>query len=101
MTALFGVLIFVAVYTTACPLLWTAVSRTGQEGTKKYRLWAIGLAAIGFFFGMFVPYHMMLNYVYGLNGYVGFIVMALVAYRLLKDRFAPSPKVAQREESEA
>ena len=87
LTTIFGVLIFVAVYTTACPLLWTAVARTGEEGSAKYKMWALGLAAIGFFFGMFVPYHMMLNYVYGLNGYIGFIVMALMSIKLIRMKF--------------
>ncbi len=87
LTAIFGVLIFVAVYTTACPLLWTAVARVGIEGSTRYKVWALALAAIGFFFGMFVPYHMMLNYVYGLNGYIGFIVMALMSIKLLRLKF--------------
>ena len=87
LTTIFGVLIFIAVYTTACPLLWTAVARAGQEGTMKYKSWAFGLAALGFFFGMFVPYHMMLNYVYGLNGYIGFIVMALMSIKLIRMKF--------------
>lgn len=87
LTTIFGVLIFIAVYTTACPLLWTAVARTGEEGTSRYKMWALGLAAVGFFFGMFVPYHMMLNYVYGLNGYIGFIVMALMSIKLIRIKF--------------
>ena len=53
----------------------------------KYKTWAFGLAALGFFFGMFVPYHMMLNYVYGLNGYIGFIVMALMSIKLIRMKF--------------
>lgn len=90
LTTLFGVLIFVAVYTTACPLLWTAVQRFSADGTPQYRVLALVLAAVGFFFGLFVPYSTILNVVYGLNGYIGFLVMAVVTLRLIRDRFFPN-----------
>lgn len=89
LTTLFGFLIFLAVYTTASPLLWTATAKIGEEGTTRYRVAALVLAAIGFFFGLFVPYDQLLNLVYGLNGYVGFLVMALMTLRLLRDKFFP------------
>lgn len=78
---LFAVVIFGGVYTTALPLLWTGVIKLADEGTKKYKLFTVIGGVIGFAIG-FLPYKAVLNVLYGINGYLGFI---LIAFMLVHD----------------
>jgi uncharacterized membrane protein YkvI len=91
---IFGVLIFAAIYTTACPLLWTASSRFASEGTSKFRLLTAILAIIGLVIAIYIPFNILMNYIYVINGYLGFVVLAVMVIRMIvmisKDR-----KVAQ------
>ncbi len=74
---IFAVIIFGGVYTTALPLLWTGVIKLADEGTKKYKVFTIAGGIIGFAVG-FLPYKSVLNVLYGLNGYLGFCLMAFM-----------------------
>lgn len=78
---IFAVIIFGGVYTTALPLLWTGVIKLADEGTKKYKMLTVIGGVIGFAVG-FLPYKSVLNVLYGLNGYLGFI---LIAFMLVHD----------------
>lgn len=77
----FAVVIYCGLYTTALPLLWIGVSRVASEGTKKYTYFTIIGGIIGFIAGFF-PYKTLLNVLYGLNGYLGF---ALIAFMIVHD----------------
>jgi len=71
----FSLIIFCGIYTTAVPLLWTPCRRFAEEGTNRYRILVIVLALIGAVAALFFPYRKLVNVVYGLNGYIGFIVV--------------------------
>lgn len=90
----YAVVAFLGVYTTACPLLWTGVSRMAKEGTKKYKLITIAAAAAGFFVSVALPFNRLVNIVYVINGYVGFAFVAFVVIRNIRNAAAKSQKKA-------
>lgn len=87
---IFGALIFSAIYTTACPLLWTASARFATEGTSKFKTYTAVLAVIGLFIALFIPFNVLMNYIYVINGYLGFVVLSIMIVRMvimmLKDK---------------
>ena len=79
---IFAIIIFIGIFTSACPLLWTGVRKLSEEGTAIYKLLTIVCGIVGCLIACFVPYQPLLNILYGLNGYLGFI---LVAFMILND----------------
>lgn len=75
---LFAVVIFVGIYTSAVPLLWTGVKRAATEGTRRYALVTVAGGVLGCVIACLVPYAPLLNVLYGLNGYLGFALMAFM-----------------------
>jgi uncharacterized membrane protein YkvI len=84
---IFGVLIFAAIYTTACPLLWTASSRFTQEGTSNFKIVTVLLALVGLIVALYVPFNILLNYVYVINGYAGAVLFVWMLIKLIMMRF--------------
>ena len=80
---IFGLLIFVAIYSTACPLLWTASSRFTTEGTAKFRLFTVILAGIGLIVALYTPYNILMNYIYVINGYLGAALLLIMVIRMV------------------
>ena len=78
----FAVIIFIGIYTSACPLLWTGIRKLSSEGTSKYKWFTIAGGALGCVIACYVPYRPLLNVIYGLNGYLGFI---LIAFMIVND----------------
>lgn len=79
----FAIIICAGIYTSATPLLWTAVRKLADEGTVKYKAITVLAGAVGCGIACFVPYKELINVLYGLNGYLGFVlVFAMVAYDL-------------------
>lgn len=78
----YAFIIFLGIYSSACPLLWTGSSRIAANGTDKYKLWSIILGLLGCLIACCIPYRPLLNVIYGINGYLGFI---LVAFMLVND----------------
>ena len=69
-----------------------------KEGTKKYKLYMVVLGVIGCVIACFLPYRALVNVLYGINGYLGF---ALVAFMLVYDiRTGMSKKLVKAEEEE-
>ena len=79
----YSIITFLAIYSTSCPLLWTASSRFTTEGTTKFRLCTMGLAVAGLFVAMYTPYNVLMNYIYVLNGYLGAILVVIMIVRLI------------------
>ena len=78
---IFSIIIFLGIYTTACPLLWTPCNRIAEEGTMTYKILAAVLAAVGCVIGLLVPYAKIVNFIYAVNGKVGFILVAFILYK--------------------
>lgn len=81
---LFSITILLGIFTTAVPLLWTVVSKFAKEGTGKYRGLTITLAAVAWLIAMFLQFDALVNVVYVLNGYVGFIMIIIMLYRTIR-----------------
>ena len=88
LATVFSVVIFAGIYTTACPLLWTPVNRVAKEGTNTYKIAAIVLAAAGCVIGLVAPYAAIVNFIYAVNGKVGFLLVALVIIKNIRDAAA-------------
>lgn len=80
--SVFAVIIYLGIFTSACPLLWTSVRKVSEDGTKGYKIATIVSGIIGLIVASLVPYKGVLNVIYGLNGYLGFI---LVAFMIVTD----------------
>lgn len=82
----FSIVVFVGIYTSAVPLLWTGICGLADEGTKKYRVLTLVGGILGCAIACLVPYAPLLNILYGLNGYLGFLLiffMVVNDFRLL------------------
>lgn len=76
----FAIIIFMGIYSTATPLLWTVVARFAKDKTPKYNGLVILLTAVGFLGGMVLPFDQLLNIIYPTIGVMGllFIIIAIV-----------------------
>ena len=81
-SGVFSVVIFLGIYTSAVPLLWTGIRKLADDGTTKYKLLTVFGGVAGCIVACFFPYGRLLNVLYGLNGYLGFV---LVAFMLVND----------------
>lgn len=78
---LFGLVIFAAIYTTACPLLWTTASRIAKEGSVTFQLVTYILSIVGVVLALSIPFDILINYIYVLNGYGGAIFFCFMLFR--------------------
>lgn len=77
----FAIVIYAGIYTSATPLLWTAVRKIAEEETSKYKVVTVVAGGIGCAVACFVPYKGLINILYGLNGYLGFVlIFVMIAY---------------------
>ena len=76
----FAAVIFLGIYSTVTPLLWTVCERFAPEGTNTYRILVVALTLVGYFGGMLLPFGKLVNLIYPTVGYAGllFLVCALV-----------------------
>lgn len=81
---IYAIVAFLGVYTTACPLLWTGVSRISKEETSKYKIFVIIGAVAGLLIATLLPFNKLVNIVYVVNGYVGFIFFAFVVFKNIR-----------------
>ena len=61
--SIYAIMIFAALYTTTCPLLWSSISPFAKDGTPKYKILIVVGTVIGFVVAMLVPYDIIMNYV--------------------------------------
>jgi len=83
-----AVIIFCGIYTTSVPLLWTGVGKISKEGTKKYKVLTVVGGVIGCVAACFLPYKGLVNVLYGMNGYLGFILVAFMIVYDLRTRMS-------------
>lgn len=78
----FSLIIIAGIYTTAVPLLWTVSSRIiNKDKDKKFIIVTAILAFIGCFVGLKIPFNKLLNVVYVINGYVGFLLFLMMVIK--------------------
>ena len=71
LATIFAVIIYAAIFTSACPLLYNAVTTVAKEGSARYRIVVLAGAAIALAIAIFVPYQGLVNVIYGYCGYIG------------------------------
>lgn len=84
MASVFAIIIFIGIYTTAIPLLWTGIRKIAEDGSRKYKIYTFVGGIIGCVIACFFPYKGLLNILYGLNGYLGFVLVAFMVVNDLK-----------------
>lgn len=84
---LFSIVLLLGIYTTAVPMLWTAVNRIStDERSMRYKISAVVMIIIAFF-GAQLQFGKMVGFVYPATGYMGILLMAGMIYtRYIKDR---------------
>lgn len=76
----FAVMLFAGIYTTAVPMLWTAVNRVStNEKSNKYRITAL-LATVIAYFGSVFKFSDMIGFVYPSLGYLGMVLLVAMLY---------------------
>lgn len=80
---IYAIVIILAIFTTAVPLMWSVSARLAKEKTLKFAIICIIIAVLGFFGGQ-LPFETLINYIYPLIGYVGFIEFAFIIWRDIK-----------------
>ena len=86
----FAAIIFIGIYTTSVPLLWTGVRIVAPDGSSKYKLLILVGGVLGCVIACFFPYKVLLNVLYGLNGYLGFCLILFMIVNDLKIVFSIS-----------
>lgn len=88
----FGVLIFLAIYTSACPLLWSGVDGFAKEDDSKFKIVTAILAIAGGVIALYVPFNLLMHYVYMVNGYLGFIVLVIMLVQIARKKLKNNNK---------
>ena len=79
--AIFAIIIFMGIYTTATPLAWTVCARFATEGTSRYRGLVVGLTLVGLFGGTLLPFDKLINVIFPTVGYAGLLFLACAIIR--------------------
>jgi len=85
---IFAIIIFCGIYATAVPLLWTGIVCVAKEGTKRYKFYTVIGGVIGCVVACFVSYKGLVNVLYGLTGYLGFVFVAFMVIYDIKTKMS-------------
>lgn len=79
----FSVIILAGIFTTAAPLLWTAVIKFADNGTKKFKMVTLVMAAAAFIVS-FLPFSTLVNIIYPASGWLGIVLVILMAVKHIR-----------------
>lgn len=82
---LYCIVIFLAIFSTATPLLWTVCDRLATPKTSKYTIVCAALTLIGTLIALALPFDKLVNVMFTLNGYAGFVLIAFLVGRNVFD----------------
>lgn len=88
----FSVIIYAAIFSTACPLLYNASTTISKEGTSRYKIVCIAGALVALVIAMFLPYQDLVNVIYGLSGYVGAVLFFIMAFAGIRNAIKKDPR---------
>lgn len=83
--AFFAIVVFAGIYTSAVPLLYNPCARFAKEGTSRFKILTIVLGFVGLVVGLFLPFRVLVNVIYVLNGYVGAVLILFMLWKNIKD----------------
>lgn len=84
--AVFAVIIFLGIYTTVTPLLWTVCERFADETTPSYRVLVVVLTLVGLVGGTTLPFGQLVNLIYPTVGYAGLLFLCCAIVTDIKSR---------------
>ena len=100
-TSIFAVLLFLAIYTTAVPMLWTALNKVvADDKSKNYKIAAVILTIIAYF-GGYLKFSTMVGIIYPLIGWVGLVLLGFMVYKKYFKKEQKSTPVLKEDFSEA
>lgn len=85
LSSVFAIVVFAGIYTTAVPLLYNPIARFAKEGTPKFRWLTVILGITGLIVGLYLPFRVLVNIIYVLNGYVGAVLILFMLRRNFLD----------------
>ena len=80
---IYAIILALAIFTTAVPLMWSVASRITKEKTVKFAVVCVIIAILGFF-GSYLPFEMLVNIVTPAVGYVGLLGWLFIIWRDIK-----------------
>ena len=89
---MFAIIICAGIYTSAVPLLWTGIRKISGETEKKYKAITCVAGVLGCLIACYFPYKGLINVLYGLNGYLGFILVFFMLVYDIKTRMSSKVK---------
>lgn len=83
-----GIMVCMAIFTTACPLLYSVGSRFAEEKTKKFNIILLVATVAALAIAMLFPFSAIMNFLYNTVGYVGasLIVFTIIRVIIVKTR---------------
>ena len=87
----FLAVIFLGIYSSAVPSLFTFCATFYEEGTTKHRIFTVIVISIATVISVAVPFGTLLNWVYTFYGYLGmifFVLMIIKQIRMRKEKQA-------------
>lgn len=81
----FAVVVFAGIYTSAVPLLYNPCARFAKEGTSRFKILTVVLGVVGLLVGLYLPFRVLVNVIYVLNGYVGAVLILFMIWKNIKD----------------
>lgn len=81
LATVYSIIICFGIYSTATPLLWTVSNRLSSEGSRQYVTITLILALAGLVIGLSIPFNKLVNTIYVINGYIGFILFAFIVMK--------------------
>ena len=79
--SIFAIVIFLGIYTTVTPLLWSVCRRFSSDRSNSFKLISIGLTLFCLVGGNLLPFGEMINLIYPSIGYVGLFLLFCVVFR--------------------
>ena len=83
LASIFSIVILAGIFTTAVPLLWSVSARFALEKTAKFYIITSGLGVAACFVALALPFRQIVKIIYGINGYVGILVMFFMLAKTL------------------
>lgn len=81
---IFSVIIMLGIFTTAVPLMWSVVARFFKEGTGTFKIAAAALTTIGAIIGLALDFGRLVNIVYVIDGYIGFLLLFIMIIQSIR-----------------
>ncbi|MGO3859468.1 MAG: YkvI family membrane protein [Neisseriaceae bacterium] len=93
LASFFFVIVLAGIYTTAVPLLWQAAKRFTGENQGAFRWVTMILSVLGTWVALKVPFDQLINVIYVMNGYIGFVLLFFIVLHSVRSRAAKRAKI--------